>query len=409
MASIPTNGSNTPLTEARHDVREARAVDGPIVSFWLFTLFVLIAGMVLVGGATRLTDSGLSITEWAPVTGTLPPIGQAAWLAEFEKYKAIPEYTFVNAGMTLGEFKTIYWWEWGHRLYGRVIGLAVLLPLVAFILLRMISRRMAIRLAVLFSLVVAQGALGWWMVSSGLTDRVDVSQYRLAAHLGMAVVLLGYTLWLGLDMIGTRRHAPLPQLCLAIGVCFFVYTQMILGAFVAGLRAGKTYTTWPLMDGGLVPRGYFGDPARVADLFESSAAVQFNHRMVAYALCLAVALFWWSVRRTDIRRHADVLVAAVFFQAFIGVLTVLNGTPIALGLAHQAGSLVLFSAALFTVYGCVGEISIVKASSASVIGRRGSTWPPSSKPSRSATALNGIKFTPETPSTVEDKAIAPSR
>ncbi len=335
------------------------------VAVWLFALTALVAAMVLLGGATRLTDSGLSITEWAPVTGALPPFGEAAWRAEFEKYKQIPEYGFVNWGMSLAEFKTIYWWEWAHRLMGRVIGLAALLPLIFFAARGAISRSLGLKLAGVVVLIGAQGALGWWMVASGLTERVDVSQYRLAAHLGLAVALFGLLLWLALDYSNKRRAKPLKLAPWAATLSLAVYGQIILGAFVAGLRAGGDYNTWPLMDGALVPVGYFAEGPRFLDLFETVAATQFNHRLGAYLVAAAAVAFWLAARRSDIAPVARALALAVAAQAVLGIVTVLNATPIALGLAHQAGALFVFATAVTAFYGCVGEISMRKPSSSS--------------------------------------------
>lgn len=335
----------------------------PSVAIWLFALAGLVALMVLVGGATRLTDSGLSITEWAPVAGALPPFGESAWLAEFEKYKAIPEYEIVNWGMSLQEFKTIYWWEWGHRFLGRLIGLAALLPLLFFVARGMISRGLALKLAGIVTVIGAQGALGWWMVASGLTERVDVSQYRLAAHLALAVALFGAILWLALDYAGARRERALHLTPWAFALGLAVYGQIVLGAFVAGLRAGKGFNTWPLMDGSFVPEGYFAGQPRFLDLFETIAATQFNHRMGAYLIFFGAIAFWFMARRTEISGRAGVLAIAVSAQAILGIVTVLNATPIGLGLAHQAGALIVFAAAIAMIYGCVGEISIRKLSS----------------------------------------------
>ncbi|MEO0399078.1 MAG: COX15/CtaA family protein [Pseudomonadota bacterium] len=321
------------------------------VAIWLFVMCVLVAGMVVVGGATRLTDSGLSITEWKPVTGALPPMSAADWSAEFEKYKAIPEYDEVNWGMSLAEFKFIYWWEWGHRLYGRFLGFAFLIPLIVFAAIGRINRPLGVRLGALFLLGGFQGFLGWWMVASGLVDRVDVSQYRLAAHLGLAVALFGALLWTALDLVTEKRKRRLPGAPLALLIALAVYGQIILGAFVAGLRAGKTFNTWPLMDGALVPPGYFVSGPRFNDLFETMAAVQFNHRIGAYMLLAGAGLLFWRYRDTPNARRYGFVLAGVLLQAALGVWTVLASTPIALGLAHQLGALALLAAAIYAAHG----------------------------------------------------------
>ena len=322
------------------------------VALWLFVMCGLVAVMVLVGGATRLTDSGLSITEWRPVTGVIPPLSEEAWRAEFEKYKTIPEYAEVNAGMSLAAFKTIYWWEWGHRFLGRLIGIAFFVPFVFFVATGAARGALALKLLGLFLLGGLQGALGWWMVASGLVDRVDVSQYRLAAHLGLAIALFAAMFWLALDLWpaenpkGPRRLAPA-----AAALAALIFIQIILGAFVAGLRAGGQFNTWPLMDGRFFPEGYFAGAAGFNDLFETTAAVQFNHRIGAYAVAVGVALFWFAARKTALRDRADIVLYAAGVQILLGIWTVIAATPIGLGLLHQAGALVLLTATLYAAHG----------------------------------------------------------
>lgn len=335
------------------------------VALWLFAMCALVALMVIVGGATRLTDSGLSIVEWRPVTGAIPPLSDADWMAEFEKYKAIPEYSEVNWGMSLAAFKEIYWWEWGHRFLGRMIGFAFLIPLVLFAATGRIGRSLGARLAGLFVLGGAQGALGWWMVSSGLTERVDVSQYRLAAHLALAVALFAAMFWIALDLVSVRRDRGNRLAPYALALAGAVYLQMILGAFVAGLRAGRTFNTWPLMDGKFFPDGYFIGAAGLNDLFETAAAAQFNHRVGAYILAGAAVWHFLAARKTGQKGRAHLLLAAIILQIGLGVWTVLAATPIALGLAHQAGALIVFAAALYNAHGCVNSISMTRSSSAS--------------------------------------------
>jgi cytochrome c oxidase assembly protein subunit 15 len=334
------------------------------VAIWLFVMCALVALMVIVGGATRLTDSGLSIVEWRPVTGAIPPMSDADWLAEFERYKAIPEYEQVNWGMSLADFKEIYWWEWGHRFLGRLIGIAFLIPLVWFAATKRIDRALGVKLAGVFLLGGAQGALGWWMVSSGLFGRVDVSQYRLAAHLALAVLLFGLMFWLALDLVSRRKETRSALAPFAIALAIGVYLQMILGAFVAGLRAGRTFNTWPLMDVAFVPNGYFAGAPRWQDLFETAAAVQFNHRIGAYMLAAATVWLYLAARGAELKGRARILVAAVMLQIALGVWTVLAATPIALGLAHQAGALLVFAAALALAHGCSNSISMMRSSAA---------------------------------------------
>ncbi|WP_375203264.1 COX15/CtaA family protein [Hyphococcus sp.] len=325
---------------------------GRRIALWLFFMCGLIAAMVIVGGATRLTDSGLSIVEWRPVTGAIPPLSEADWLSEFEKYKTIPEYEEVNFGMSLAEFKQIYWWEWVHRLLGRVIGVAFLLPLIFFAATRQLTRNLSFKLAGLFVLGGMQGALGWWMVSSGLADRVDVSQYRLAAHLSLAVLLFAAMFWLALDLWPQRKIAAPEKFRLgALALAGGVFAQMVLGAFVAGLRAGRTFNTWPLMDGKFFPDGYFRENATFHDLFETMAAVQFNHRIGAYLLAGGALWFYLAARKAGYETRARLVLAAVGLQIVLGVWTVLAATPISLGLLHQAGALIVFASALYAAHG----------------------------------------------------------
>lgn len=326
------------------------------VAVWLFFMCALVALMVLVGGATRLTDSGLSITEWRPVTGAIPPMSEAAWLAEFEKYRQIPEYQLVNAGMSLGEFKTIYWWEWGHRFLGRLIGLAFFVPFAFFVATRKVRGALVAKLGILFVLGGLQGALGWWMVSSGLVDRVDVSQYRLAAHLGLAVLLLGAMFWLAIDLWSDECKPGVKALFpLAIAFAGAVYFQIILGAFVAGLRAGKMFNTWPLMDGRFIPDGYFRQTPAFSDLFETMAAVQFNHRIGAYLIAVFAIILWVRARGTVLQDRGTAVLSIVGLQILLGIWTVIAATPIGLGLLHQGGALLLFCAALFAAHGARGR------------------------------------------------------
>src|SRR6478672_11030561 len=263
------------------------------IRWWLLSIAVLIAIMVLVGGATRLTESGLSIVEWKPVTGTLPPLTEAQWTQAFEGYKTIPQYRELNAGMSLTEFKTIFWWEWSHRLLGRVIGAVYLLPFLFFLWRGALGRELKRRLWLIFGLGALQGAVGWWMVASGLTQRTEVSQYRLAAHLMLALVIFAAIVWTVRRMSARRVITAPPRLKLfsqlLLGLTFL---QIYFGALVAGLRAGRAYNTWPDIDGAFIPsadRLFFETPWW-RNLFDNVLTVQFEHRMTAYAL-LALALF----------------------------------------------------------------------------------------------------------------------
>lgn len=321
------------------------------VALWLFAMAALVALMVTVGGATRLTDSGLSIVDWRPVTGAVPPLSVDDWRREFEKYQTIPEYSEVNYGMSLEEFKRIYWWEWGHRFLGRLLGLAFLAPLIFFALTKRINRPLGFKLGALFVLGGLQGALGWWMVASGLSERIDVSQYRLAAHLGLAIVLFGAILWIAMDLSRGARPRRTTFTLVSMLLVAALYVQMILGAFVAGLRAGRTFNTWPLMDGRFFPAGYFDGAPSIGDLFETAAAAQFNHRLGAYLLAAFAAFVVVRAHAHGLGGRARLVGAAVVAQIGLGVWTVLAATPLWLGLAHQALALGLFAAALNLAHG----------------------------------------------------------
>lgn len=327
----------------------ARRRDG-IVRAWLFIVAALVLAMAVIGAATRLTDSGLSITEWQPLLGAIPPLSGADWQAAFEKYKAIPEYQRVNLGMTLAEFKPIFWWEWGHRFLGRFIGLAVAVPFLFFWLKGRLDRPLSLRLAGLFLLGALQGAAGWYMVSSGLVDRVDVSQYRLALHLTLAAVIFAWTVWLALSVgRGEGAYAPAGKRWAAYGLIALLFLQIATGAFVAGLDAGLSHNTWPLMDGAIVPDGLLVMSPWWANLFENVLTVQFDHRIIAYLVAIwiaGMAIAAWR-RNAASAMSATVLVVAVLAQIALGVWTLLAAVPIGLGLAHQAGAFVLLGLAVW--------------------------------------------------------------
>jgi heme a synthase len=319
------------------------------IRIWLYAVAALIFAMVLVGGATRLTESGLSIAEWKPVTGTIPPMSEAAWQAEFDKYQTIPQFQR-NSGMTLAEFKTIFWWEWAHRLMGRVIGAAFLIPFLAFLAKGWIGPALRTRLWAIFALGAVQGAVGWWMVASGLTERVDVSQYRLAVHLTLACVIFAAVLWTAARLERTQIEVPFRIRASATGLMVLVLVQIYLGALVAGLRAGLIYDTWPLIDGSLVPDAarLLHDTPAWRNLFENALTVQFNHRMTAYALMALAIIHALDAARTARRAaaHAVALACAVVLQAALGIVTLLAQVPIGLALAHQAGAIVVLAIAV---------------------------------------------------------------
>lgn len=328
------------------------------IARWLFFLCGFIALIVVVGGTTRMTDSGLSITEWKPVTGVLPPLDQGAWDAEFEKYRQIPEYQRINKGMSLAEFKRIYWWEWLHRLLGRMAGILFLVPFLYFLWLKRFSVRDMPHLLTMFVLGGAQGALGWYMVKSGLVDRVDVSQYRLAAHLGMAFFLYGYIFWIAMGYLNGSKSGRTQLTVAGSGallwlsglLCLLVFVQVLLGALVAGLDAGLTYNSWPLMDGRWVPKGLWLETPGYLNLFENITMVQFNHRMMAILIALVALAGLFTGLRAHVpgRIRASVLMTgcAVAGQFVLGVWILIAVVPIGLAILHQLGALLLLSFAL---------------------------------------------------------------
>jgi cytochrome c oxidase assembly protein subunit 15 len=342
----------------------------PFVAAWLWTIAALVFAMIVVGGATRLTDSGLSITEWQPLLGAIPPLNEAHWLEAFEKYRQIPEYHLVNKGMSLEEFKFIYWWEWSHRFLGRFIGLAFALPLAAFWVAGRLRPGLAPKLLGVLALGGLQAVIGWYMVKSGLADRVDVSQYRLALHLTTAFVILGGVVWLALDenparTAPSREPASSGYRKLSALLVALVLAQVVLGAFVAGLKAGLIYNTWPDMNGALAPSDYWIEPAYLT-FFESHAATQFNHRMTAYLLGAAAAIARvWAARAPFDRRiksSAYALALAVFIQMALGVWTLLAHVPLSLGLIHQGGGAIVLAIAvwhLHAVYQGAGSHNII--------------------------------------------------
>jgi cytochrome c oxidase assembly protein subunit 15 len=327
------------------------------VRVWLFAVAALVFAMVSVGGATRLTGSGLSITEWQPIMGVVPPLSDAAWQEALEKYRQIPQYQHVNKGMSLDAFKRIFWWEWTHRFLARFVGVAFLIPFLYFLATGRIARALIPKLAGLFALGGLQGAIGWYMVASGLSGRVDVSQYRLAVHLSLAVVIFAGLVWIALALGPRRalgRGVPSAYRRSAAWIVGLVFLQIVAGAFVAGLKAGAGYNTWPLMDGQLVPQGLGVMSPWWANLFENATTVQFNHRMLAYVL-VAVAL--WHVgtllARTDdrlVRVSGLALGGAMLAQVALGIWTLLAQVPLSLGLAHQAGAVTVFGIALWHLH-----------------------------------------------------------
>jgi len=326
------------------------------VRTWLLVVAALVFLMISIGGATRLTGSGLSITEWQPIMGALPPLSESDWQDAFAKYRQIPQYQQVNRGMSLEAFKLIFWWEWTHRFLGRLIGVVFFLPFIYYLATGQITRALLPKLAGIFLLGGLQGAVGWYMVRSGLADRIDVSQYRLALHLGLAILILGALLWVALSLEEKRDRAAVdrPGSGGAALIAILVFAQILLGALVAGLKAGLAHNTWPLMDGRLVPRGLGIMQPWYLNLFENAMTVQFNHRVAAYVLLVAAVWHAWAVGRgthtPHARRSALLLAAAVVAQAGLGVWTLLAQVPLALGLAHQAGAAAVFAMAVWHLH-----------------------------------------------------------
>ncbi len=323
-----------------------------LVSTWLWLLAALVFAMVLVGGATRLTDSGLSITEWQPLLGAIPPLNEPQWLQAFAKYKAIPEYEIVNPGMSLAEFKQIYWWEWAHRFLGRIIGLVLIVPLALLWLAGRIDRRLARTLLVLLMLGGLQGALGWYMVKSGLAVRTDVSQYRLAAHLLLAAVIYAAIIWVALGLTVSRLARPSAGTGLPIALILLILLQIGLGGLVAGLDAGLSHNSFPLMDGRLIPDGLWVMSPWWRNIFENPLTVQFLHRLLAYGIALAALLNAVSLVRApwNVRLTAWALLGLVAFQMVLGVWTLLNAVPMHLGLLHQGGALLVLAVAVLQLH-----------------------------------------------------------
>jgi cytochrome c oxidase assembly protein subunit 15 len=347
------------VTQTQRPVAAPGGIDGGrrdrrgAIRVWLMVLFALVAVMIAVGGMTRLTDSGLSITEWAPVTGAMPPLSAADWDAEFAAYQATPQYALMNRGMTMEEFRTIYWWEWGHRQLGRLIGLVWALGLAVFVLTRAIPPGWTGRLVLPGVLGGVQGAIGWWMVHGGLQEgMISVPSYRLAVHLGLAFVILGLLAW-NVFLIGRRdaelmqaRRAGEPKLfAMGTGLMHLAFLQILLGALVAGIDAGRAFPTWPLMGDGFLPPDPFTREPVWRNFFEDAGLVQFIHRMAGYLL-LAFGIFAWSRGRLSphvaTRFAFNAMLAMMLVQVVIGIVTVLYSAPVQVAILHQVGAVVLW-------------------------------------------------------------------
>jgi cytochrome c oxidase assembly protein subunit 15 len=322
------------------------------VAIWLLIVAVLVLAMVVVGGSTRLTGSGLSITQWKPISGALPPLTLADWQAEFARYRAIPQFRFVNPSMTLDQFRFIYWWEWSHRFLARLLGVVFLAPLAWFALRRELPRWLVWQFAVIIVLCGLEPLVGWWMVASGLSERVYVAPERLMIHLGIAFALLGALIWTALDAWAgqARQTLPSPWGGRALGLLGLIYVQILLGALVAGNQAGLVYNDWPLFAGHLLPQDYAG-PGLWATLAHSQGAVQLHHRLVAYllvgaAIALGVAALRARYLAQASQRLALGLMGLVLVQAALGIAALMARVPVVLGVAHQLTAALTLSLAV---------------------------------------------------------------
>jgi heme a synthase len=318
--------------------------DRYIVAAWLFLCAALVFAIVLVGGITRLTRSGLSIVEWQPLIGILPPLSPQEWEALFAQYRETPEFLKVNPNMTLEGFKGIFWWEYTHRLLARLIGIIYLAPLLFFHWLKMLDRSLAVKLWAIFILGAAQGVLGWYMVKSGLVDDPKVSPVRLTAHLGLALVIFAAALWIALQLV-SARVSPFEGLPLALP--YLILAMALSGGMVAGLRAGHAYNTFPFMNGELVPPDLLTLDPWWHNLLYNMATVQFVHRAFFWLIALLVLFAWWPARHR-VASHVLLLVFAA--QAALGIYTLLHGVPLPLAVAHQSGAVVLLAAAVWNAH-----------------------------------------------------------
>ncbi|MCB1409004.1 MAG: COX15/CtaA family protein [Rhodobacteraceae bacterium] len=348
------------VAPSERPVPRGAGIEGPkgarrAIRGWLWLMFAMVVAMIAVGGLTRLTDSGLSITEWKPLTGALPPMTQADWQAEFDLYQRIDQFHLLNADMTLDQFKAIYWWEWSHRQLGRAIGLVWFLGFAWFWLRRQIPAGWTGRLVLPGVLGGLQGAIGWWMVSSGITQgegTVSVASYRLATHLGLAFIILGVLAWYALllgrseaDLLKARRGREARLFSLATGLMHFAFLQILLGALVAGIDAGRGYTDWPWMGGGVLPPAMWDLTPVWRNLFENDGTVQFIHRVSGYLLFVFGVIAWNRGRRSafaQTRAAFHMVLAGLLVQITLGIVTVMHGAPVSLGITHQVMAVILW-------------------------------------------------------------------
>ncbi len=321
------------------------------LSVWLIFMFLIISIMIIVGGLTRLTDSGLSITKWQLFSGLIPPLNQKEWLSYFELYKEIPEFKLQNFDMSLEEFKIIFWWEWAHRFLGRLIAISFLIPLIYFSFKIKITK--LINLYLIFFLICFQGFIGWYMVSSGLVDRVDVSHFRLSVHLLLAFLILSLIFWNLLKIIKRNDLSIKLNPLIPFVFLILIFLQIILGAFVSGMDAGKIYNSWPFMG-----NNYFPDDNTFMNLFKISAfndpsLVQFMHRNLAYVIALSYSLIFYKIYKNemyDLYKSVNILGAFIFLQIILGILTIIYGAQIYIASMHQISSIFLVSSSIYFLY-----------------------------------------------------------
>lgn len=321
------------------------------IATWLFIVCAFVFAMIVVGGVTRLTESGLSMVDWKPISGVIPPLNETEWTEEFEAYKQFPEYQKVNMGMTLGEFKNIFFWEYSHRVLGRLIGIVFAVPFFYFLIRKKIKRALKPHLWTMLLLGACQGLLGWYMVKSGLVDRPDVSHYRLTAHLGLAVIIYIYAFWIALGLILPVKEKVVGRpYGLALIYVKLVFVQILLGGLVAGLNAGLISDTWPLMFGQIIPDGLFANAPWYSNIFDNPLTIHFEHRTFAYVVSLIAIGLWWKLkgdRSSNVRLAAHFVLITILGQFTLGVLTIMNMVAIPLAAAHQGGAIVTLSAALY--------------------------------------------------------------
>lgn len=343
----------TEVKPSERPVVEPGAAEARPLAIWLFFVAALVVAMVILGGATRLTHSGLSMVDWQPLMGILPPIGDAAWAESFQAYRQFPEYQKINMGMTVDEYKSIFYYEYTHRLLGRVIGIAFAVPFFWFLFRGRVPSGYKLKFAGLLILGGLQGLLGWYMVMSGLVDRPDVSHYRLTAHLALAFIVMAGLVWVGLDML---RGRPLPaKRKFRLGYVHFaglIFIQSMLGGLVAGSDAGFIYNTWPLMDGAIIPDGLFSMSPWAINFVENVMTMQFVHRIVAYLAFVMMIMLWVKARRGEERSWlVDLLAISVLIQILLGIGTLVMVVPVLLASLHQAGALLVFSIAVVIGHG----------------------------------------------------------